>query len=153
MVAGRKEIDKSAGIPVVINHPQKMVTWQDWRYETEDPEIIEWLKRHAMFSEIAGRPGTFWVFIKPRNLQAELDAKEAENAELRKKLGEPAPSSPSPEPVAPPLQASEVPAAPAPEAPAAKPPMCDSCDTKSVSQHKKNCPKNPKNIPTNPVAV
>lgn len=153
MIAGRKEVDKSAGIPIVVNHPQKEIRFDTWRYETEDEEEIVWLKRHRLFSEVASAPGKFWVFVQPRNLQAELDAKDAELAKFKEKFGElepaPTPSSPAtpePAPVAPAPQAS-------PAAPVAKPPFCDSCDSKGTA-HKKDCPKNPKNIQsTNPVTV
>jgi hypothetical protein len=145
VIAGRKEVDKSAGIPVVVNHPQKEIRFDTWRYETDDEDEIVWLKRHRLFSEVASAPGKFWVFVQPRNFQAELESKEAELAKYKEKFGEiepAAPSSPSVQteaaPAAPVSQASQEPAAP-------KAPFCDSCASKGVS-HKKDCPKNPKNI-------
>ena len=151
VVAGRKEVDKSAGIAVVINHPQREIRFDTWRYETEDEDEIVFLKRHRLFSEVAGAPGKFWVFVQPRNLQAELDAKEAEIAKYKEKFGE---LEPTPAPSSSPAQAEAAPAAPAPQA-STEPPAPESSgnlNTPEGSSPKKSRPKSQKNIqPTTPV--
>ena len=84
--AGHSRIDDSAGIKIVVQEPQVAVNFSNYFYETENEDEIVWLKRHRMFSETPGNPSSFWVFIPPRNVEAELEAEKARVAELEAKL-------------------------------------------------------------------
>lgn len=94
--AGYQDIDKSGGIPIVVNHQQVAIHFSNYFYETEDEDEIVWLKRHRMFSETPNAPSTFWEYIPPRNIEAELAAEKARVAELEAKLS--ASSKPKAEP-------------------------------------------------------
>jgi len=94
--AGYSEVDNSAGIPIIKQNPQVAIHFSNWFYETEDEDEIVWLKRHKMFSETPGNPSSFWVFVPPRNLEAELAAEKARTAELEAKLAEKVEEAPKP---------------------------------------------------------
>lgn len=94
--AGYQEVDSSAGIPVIVNHPQIAIHFTSYFYETENEDEIVWLKRHKMFSETPSNPGHFWAFVPPRNLEAELAAEKARTAELEAKLAEKVAEAPKP---------------------------------------------------------
>lgn len=86
--AGYPEVDNSAGIPVIVQHQQIAIHFTNYFYETEDEDEIVWLKRHRMFSETPSAPGHFWVYVAPRNMEAELEAEKARVAELEAQLAE-----------------------------------------------------------------
>lgn len=112
--AGRKEVDKSTGTPVLIQHPQREIHFKNWRYETDKEDEIAFLKRHDRFSEVTGLPDTFWVFIPPRDYAAELALKDAQIEHLKQELES---------------KGSKT----------EKPPFCTACDTKGYT-HKRDCP-------------
>lgn len=56
--------------------------------EVEDEADIAWLKKHKFFNQTPGVPGSFWVYVAPRDLEKELAAKEAELVEARKIIEE-----------------------------------------------------------------
>lgn len=86
--AGYQEVDSSAGIPVIVNHPQIAIHFTSYFYETENEDEIVWLKRHRMFSETGNAPGHFWEYVAPRNVEAELAAEKVRVAELEAQLAE-----------------------------------------------------------------
>lgn len=67
----------------------KHITFKGGMFETEDPEEIEFLtKKCRLFNQTPGVPGAYWEYVPPRNLEAELAAKDAENEALKQQLAE-----------------------------------------------------------------
>jgi hypothetical protein len=141
--AGRKEVDKSTGTPVLVIHPNREIHFKMWRYDTstnqtklgEEAENEFLMKKCSRFSTVPGLPDTLWVFIPPRDYAAEIKAKDARIAELEARVAAPAVNAAAPT-----------------ESKSAKAPKCDSCDTKDTF-HRKGCPKNPKTVKAeNPLA-
>lgn len=136
--AGRKEVDKSAGIPVMVDHPQKEIRFSNWRYETEDPAEIEWLKRHRMFSEVPSLPGRFWEFIAPPDPTKIIAEKDARIAELEAELAsKKEPTAPVPEEPETKKEEEKKPAEP----PTGKK-KCEGCGLAGTI-HKADCPFGP----------
>lgn len=79
-----RQIIYPTGLAEVI--PGSWIQFQGGMFETEDEAEIAWLQKHRLFGQQVGVPGSFWVYVQPRNLEEELAQKDAELAELKEKL-------------------------------------------------------------------
>lgn len=89
--------------------PGSWIQFQGGMFETEDETEIAWLKKHRLFGKEVGLPGAFWVYVPPRDLEAELAAKDVAMAELQKRFEELENSNKKP--VAPPSKPAAAPQA------------------------------------------
>lgn len=75
-----------SGIP--IYHNGEYIRFVRHKFETEDESLIEWLKKHRLFSVEPKVVNMFWVYVPPVDLEAENRKKEARIIELERELAE-----------------------------------------------------------------